>query len=117
MCKEALKGYLRSHVPAESESAVEKFVEQHDPSALSNAEAVLEVLRTIRACDPACGSGAYPLGMLHELLDLRHCLFATRRLDPIPTYQRKLEIIQNNLYGVDIDRLPSISRAYGCGSR
>jgi type I restriction-modification system DNA methylase subunit len=103
MCKEALKGYLRSQVPAESESSIEKFVEQHDPSALNNAEAVLEAMRTIRVCDPACGSGAYPLGMLHELLDLRHCLFATRRLDPISTYQRKLEIIQNNLYGVDID--------------
>lgn len=103
MCKEALKGYLRSRVPGESESAIENFVEGHDPAGLTNAEAVLEALRGIKVCDPACGSGAYPLGMLHELLDLRACLFATRRLDPISTYQRKLEIIQNNLYGVDID--------------
>ncbi len=41
--------------------------------------------------------------MLHELLDLRTCLFAARNLDPISSYQRKLEIIQNNLYGVDLD--------------
>src|SRR5712692_3603634 len=41
--------------------------------------------------------------MLHELLDLRTCLFATRRLDSISVYERKLEIIQNNVYGVDID--------------
>ncbi|RLC63324.1 MAG: hypothetical protein DRI48_08575, partial [Chloroflexi bacterium] len=64
---------------------------------------VLDALKTVKVCDPACGSGAYLLGMLHELLELRTCLFATRGLDPLTAYQRKLEIIQNNLYGVDID--------------
>src|SRR5439155_3235172 len=54
-------------------------------------------------CDPACGSGAYLLGMLHELLDLRHCLFAAKNLDPATNYERKLEIIKHNLYGVDKD--------------
>jgi len=103
MCKEGLKGYLRSRLPSESEAAVEKFVEEHDPASLTDPEAVLEALRTIKVCDPACGSGAYLLGMLHELIDLRTCLFATRHLDAISTYQRKLEIIQTNLYGVDID--------------
>lgn len=103
MCKEGLKGYLRSRLPSESEAAVEKFVEEHDPASLTDPEAVLEALRTIKVCDPACGSGAYLLGMLHELIDLRTCLFATRQLDAISTFQRKLEIIQTNLYGVDID--------------
>jgi hypothetical protein len=41
--------------------------------------------------------------MLHELLDLRQALFAARHLDPVTAYQRKLEIIQHNLYGVDLD--------------
>jgi hypothetical protein len=41
--------------------------------------------------------------MLHELLDLRQCLFSTNPLDFKSVYQRKLEIIENNLYGVDID--------------
>ena len=41
--------------------------------------------------------------MMHELLDLRVCLFATRNLDAISSHRRKLEIIQTNLYGVDID--------------
>ncbi|MEH1906429.1 MAG: hypothetical protein V7L05_10150 [Nostoc sp.] len=43
------------------------------------------------------------LGMLHELLDLRQCLFANKGLDANTVYQRKLDIIENNLYGVDID--------------
>lgn len=103
MCREALKGYLRTAVPHEAPEAVAAFVDRHAAGALTDGEAVLRALRDVKACDPACGSGAYLLGMLHELLDLREALFATRRLDPVSTYRRKLEIIQNNLYGVDID--------------
>jgi len=103
MCREALKGYLETALPGETSAAIGKFVEDHEPVELRNPEAVLEALRRVKVCDPACGSGAYLLGMLHELLDLRTCLFATRNLDPISSYKRKLEIIQNNLYGVDLD--------------
>jgi hypothetical protein len=103
MCYEALAGYLQSRLPSESEAAIIQFVYQKDPSQLRNPEAVLEALRTVKVCDPACGSGAYLLGMLHVLLELRECLFATRSLDPKTVYERKLEIIQNNLYGVDKD--------------
>jgi methylase of polypeptide subunit release factors len=103
MCREALKGHLREMLPSESLPAIEEFVEEHNPAGLRNPEAVLEILRHIKVCDLACGSGAYLLGMLHELLDLRTCLFATRKLDSISTYERKLEIIQNNVYGVDLD--------------
>ena len=103
MCREALKGYLQAKLPGESLGAIEQFVDDHDPQGLHNPESALDVLRRVKVCDPACGSGAYLLGMLHELLDLRACLFATKRLDPISMYQRKLEIIQNNIYGVDID--------------
>lgn len=103
MCREALKGHLREMLPSELLPAIEEFVEEHNPAGLRNPEAVLEILRHIKVCDLACGSGAYLLGMLHELLDLRTCLFATRKLDSISTYERKLEIIQNNVYGVDLD--------------
>lgn len=41
--------------------------------------------------------------MLHELLDLRQRLSNTEDVDSNKVYQHKLEIIQNNLYGVDID--------------
>ena len=40
--------------------------------------------------------------MMHELLDLRQCLFQTRQVDNKTMYQRKLDIIQTNIYGVDI---------------
>ncbi|MGA3168538.1 MAG: TaqI-like C-terminal specificity domain-containing protein [Terriglobia bacterium] len=103
MCREALKGYLGSQLPSEAPENIERFVEEHHPQGLKNPEPVLEALRKVRLCDPACGSGAYLLGMLHELIDLRACLFATSKLDGISTFDRKLQIIQNNLYGVDLD--------------
>jgi hypothetical protein len=103
MCYEALASYLGARLPAESEAALAQFVYQKDPSKLRNPEAVLEALRAVKVCDPACGSGAYLLGMLHVLLELRECLFAARSLDAKTVYDRKLEIIQNNLYGVDKD--------------
>lgn len=104
MCREALKGYLQTHLSGESGDAISEFVDEHKPNKLHNAEVVLEALRRIKVCDPACGSGAYLVGMLHELLDLRACLFATAKLDAKSVYDRKLEIIQNNLYGVDLDQ-------------
>jgi len=103
MCREALKGHLGARLPGDSPEEIRRFVEEHDPSGLRDGEGALEALKTVTVCDPACGSGAYLLGMLHELLDLRERLFAVRSLDPISGYDRKLEIIQKNLYGVDID--------------
>jgi hypothetical protein len=101
MCREALKHYLTQVAP--DEAAVARFVDEGDPSALRDPEAVLNALRAVKVCDPACGSGAYLLGMMQELLRLREALFATRGLDAVTIYARKLEIIQNNLYGVDLD--------------
>ncbi|BAZ70815.1 hypothetical protein NIES4106_56120 (plasmid) [Fischerella sp. NIES-4106] len=112
MCREALKGYLKQFIINNSEfiineesvsKGIEKFVDEHNPDNLINPEAILEALRRVRFCDLAAGSGAYLLGMLHELLDLRQCLFANKGLDSNTVYQRKLDIIENNLYGVDKD--------------
>ncbi len=103
MCREALKGHLESSLPKEHPEAIAQFVDDHKPTGIRDAEAVLDTLRNVRVCDPACGSGAYLLGMLHELMDLRTCLFSAKKIDPISAYDRKLEIIQRNVYGVDLD--------------
>ena len=104
MCREALKGYLNSQLENESETVIAEFVDERQPENLRDPEAVLAALKRVKVCDPACGSGAYLLGMLQELLELRNCLFNVRKVDPKTTYQRKLEIIENNVYGVDIDQ-------------
>jgi hypothetical protein len=103
MAREAVKGYLQTACPTETKTAIGLFVDEHKPDGLRDAEEVLAALKRVRVCDPACGSGAYLLGMLHELLDLRQALFATGAQDSPLVYNRKLEIIQNCLYGVDND--------------
>ncbi len=52
---------------------------------------------SLKILDPACGSGAFPMGVLNNLL--------TRLETADPTldrYQAKLRLIENCLYGVDI---------------
>jgi hypothetical protein len=104
MCRETLVSHLASRCEKETRADLEAFVHDHQPAQLRDAEAVLHVLRAVTVCDLACGSGAYLLGMLHELLELRTCLFATnQKLAGRTAHERKLEIIERNLYGVDKD--------------
>jgi len=106
MCKEALKGFLCGKTSA-SKKAIEKIVDDHEVAqGLTDlhAEEILYYLDTIKACDPACGSGAYLLGLLQELIAIRRTLQNERLLtDAAFMYKLKLGIISRSLYGVDID--------------
>lgn len=103
MCREALKGYLGTTV-SEAPETIAELVDKHTATDLKNPEAVLTALKAVRVCDPACGSGAYLLGILHELVALRDCLFISRNIDHESAYKRKLQIISHSIYGVDIDQ-------------
>ena len=102
MCRESLKICLQNKTD-ETPETLKAFVDDGDATEIRNPEKVLQVLQTLRICDPACGSGAYLLGMMGELLRLRDALFQSKKVDSKSTYQRKLDIIQQNLYGVDKD--------------
>ncbi len=105
MCREALKGYLQSQLVREQAVTITRFVDQYDAIELVDPEATLAALQRVTVCDPACGSGAYLLGMLQELLLLRQALFTTKRIGEQEVYERKQAIIRRNLYGVDKDTL------------
>ena len=78
MCREALKGYLRSRVPDLSAEATASFVDQQNVAGISVTQARRgAALEEITVVDPACGSGAYLLGVLHELVDLQKLLSET----------------------------------------
>jgi methylase of polypeptide subunit release factors len=99
MCREALKCYLARVVA--DRAAVARFVDRGDGSGLADPAAVLRALQEVTVCDPACGSGAYLLGMMHELLDLQQVLHAAHGVGTASVYERKLDIVRTNLYGVD----------------
>ncbi|MXZ00418.1 hypothetical protein F4Y93_07130, partial [Candidatus Poribacteria bacterium] len=103
MCRESLKICLQNKTD-ETPETLKVFVDDGDATKIRNPEKMLRVLQTLRICDPACGSGAYLLGMMSELLRLREALFQSNQIDSPVIYQRKLDIIQQNLYGVDKDK-------------
>ena len=103
MCREALKGYLEGSGAGLAPEEIAAFVDERDTSGISLASApkVAKALEDVTVVDPACGSGAYLLGMMQELVDLRTALFNVG-VDARSLYELKLHIIQRNLYGVDI---------------
>ena len=102
MCREALKGYLAGRDAALAPAAIAKFIDERDASGipLADARRVGEALAAVAVVDPACGSGAYLLGMMQELVELQTALY-NAGVDPKSLYELKLDIIQRNLYGVD----------------
>ncbi|MFH1890547.1 MAG: DNA methyltransferase [Candidatus Kuenenbacteria bacterium] len=72
----------------------------------NEAKQLDELLKNIKVCDPACGSGAFLVGMLNLIIKLRIYLQKTPDSHLIPQkteYELKKEAIQNCIYGVDID--------------
>lgn len=95
---------------------------QLSESIRKNADLIDQKLSSIKICDPAIGSGAFPVGLLHELVNAMLVLkphlsydYLTEKLkgfgfthresisDSRYIYRLKRHIIQESIYGVDID--------------
>lgn len=72
-------------------------------SIRKNAALIDEKIASIRVCDPAVGSGAFPVGMMSEIVKARQVLEIFTKTDKT-NYDYKRECIENSLYGVDIDQ-------------
>ena len=107
MCREAIKGYLAGRKIAGLDDAnIADLVDNADPQAITVTQAleVANAVANLKAVDPACGSGAFLLGMLQEIIALNETLFRAGHT-PESLYQQKLDIISKNIYGVDKDKL------------
>ena len=60
-----------------------------------------DLVRQVRVCDPACGSGSFLVGMMLVLDDLQNRCNRTLGRSETP-YERRKRILQDQLYGVDI---------------
>ena len=67
------------------------------------AQALDKILSDIKVVDPACGSGAFLVGMLQEIVKARQVLQMFTDDSQVDEYHLKKETIQNCIYGVDID--------------
>lgn len=103
MCQESLIAYLETNTSIAVDK-LRRFVlspEEGVTDIPDNKKAkLLAALTEVKICDPAIGSGAFPMGLLNELLHCREVLSGEH-------YDRaeiKKSIIQNNIYGVDIEK-------------
>ena len=102
MCRESLIAYLQTDMREEDKECIRQFVTTHDASLLGEQkEYIDQKLCDVKICDPAIGSGAFPMGLLRELF------FCRSAIEPNIVENAaniKRHIIQNNIYGVDIER-------------
>ncbi len=111
MCKESLKEYLKTKIEKDEQldqrlyqliDAPDKDFQDQDHNWRRDWKPykadILKALDELKVLDPACGSGAFPIGMLQLLVRVYERLEA--RFD---SYKTKLGIIERNIYGVDIE--------------
>lgn len=103
MCRESLKEYLVSFSDIPRYKIL-PLIEGGKAGHLTPAEAkkLSELLKHVKILDLAVGSGAFLVGMMQEIIRLRRAL-NTILQETISDAELKREIIQENLYGVDIE--------------
>lgn len=112
MCKESLRNYLYNAVNNDegTKESIDSLLDITDSEwaksksntlrdkVKNNRTQIIDALDAVTILDPACGSGAFPMGMLQLMLKTYERLES--RFDP---YKTKLSVIQNNIFGVDIE--------------
>jgi adenine-specific DNA-methyltransferase len=130
MVDESLKQYLLTKTGIKEEKLAELLLYSEEVEDLTEEEKgkILDALDEVKIIDPACGSGAFPMGILQKMVlilqkaDPDSMNWLIKQLDRIPdtyvrnlvevqlmkedwNYIRKLGLIQNSIYGVDIQQI------------
>lgn len=116
MCKESLKAYLVSQDIAKitdnefANNTIDKILFQNELDteekqfAEKNAYKIIDALEQVKICDPAIGSGAFPMGMLLEIFNTQIYLQELKGFKKeVSDADIKKHIIEESIYGVDID--------------
>ena len=102
MVDESLKTYLLQNVKGMTDDQTKILFDNNiDSYNECNKEAIIIAVKNIKILDPACGSGAFPMGALHRMVQIIQKCGGTKD-DEKSVYQLKLSLIENCLYGVDI---------------
>ena len=116
MVKETLRQYLYSKMDSATHKGIDELLDLSDSQWLerkgtSSADVwgvnskkvsseIKVALDNFRVLDPAVGSGAFPMGMLQQLLKTYERI--EKSFDP---YKLKLSIIENNIFGIDLQSM------------
>lgn len=110
MCRQSVIQYLKTHEPSEQYAeAIEQLINDGMVSPILQSKSIAarftQLLKEVKVCDPAIGSGAFPMGILYVLYHAIHHLHS--HAEPHGNFdstQTKRNIIQNNIFGVDIEQ-------------
>ncbi len=113
MCRMALVRWLLNKLGGsiEKEQLYNLFFKERDTEHQSEgkftddqAEQLLELLRNVAICDPAVGSGAFPVGMLHVLEEIQLSLLQKlgRESEAADRFVLRKNIIFSSLHGIDV---------------
>lgn len=69
----------------------------YDKTKEDDYKTIADKLKTIKILDPACGSGAFPMGLLNRMMEILCHITPDENI-----YEMKLAIIENCIYGSDI---------------
>ncbi|WP_447637726.1 Eco57I restriction-modification methylase domain-containing protein [Flavobacterium microcysteis] len=107
MVDESLIAYLNNALPDLDEELIHQLFEQDTlPEFLENnhplCEKIAKELRAVKILDPACGSGAFPMGILNRMVEILEKLDAKNKASH---HDLKLHLIEECIYGVDIQTI------------
>lgn len=110
MSCESIIQYLKTHTDETLHADIETLVNHSEIAENSRlregktAKEISRLLKEVKVCDPAIGSGAFPMGVLNVIYNCRRALHEANSIEDFKTVAVKKEIIQNNIYGVDIEQ-------------
>ena len=109
MCRQSIIEFLKTHTSVSLHSDVEDLINKglvnHSLQNRENAREIHKLLKEVTVCDPAIGSGAFPMGILNILFTARQHLYGfLEDSEPFNPLEIKKAIIRDNIYGVDIEQ-------------
>jgi hypothetical protein len=114
MCKSSIKNYLINSLKKRiKENYLDKLInlnffnneeidELNKCFSKDELKIIDELLNKIKICDPAIGSGAFPVQFMNEIVNIRFNISELADLKHT-YYELKRNFIENSIYGVDID--------------
>ena len=100
MVDESLKAYLIGECQNNKEE-VDSLFADGKVSSSAVAEKINHDLRSVKVLDPACGSGAFPMGILLRITELIGHLEGEK----FNRYETKLQLLKDCIYGIDIQAI------------